>query len=139
MYGDVNCKFTLLNLHAFGKGPSYVGVLLQVPSCHAHHIPCFSQSSWGDLLQKLTVPWFHSARNCFDMSSVLIFSQSFFSRFKQKHIFYKHVVTSCLPPFAKFLVFVFLRCHSLVLTAGSLSLSVPQSQGEVCPFCYISD
>lgn len=101
--------------------------------------PCFSQSSWGDLLQKLTVPWFHSAKNCFDMSLVLIFSQSFFSRFKQKHIFYKHVVTSCLLPFAKFLVFVFLRCHSLVLTAGSLSLSVPQSQGEVCPFCCISD
>lgn len=53
--------------------------------------------------------------------------------------FYRHALTSCLPPFAKVLVFVSLRCHSVVLTAGSLSLSVPQSQGEVCPFCSISD
>lgn len=52
---------------------------------------------------------------------------------------YKHNVT-CLPPFAKFPVFfVSLRCHALFLTAGSLSLSVPRSQGEVCPFFYISD
>lgn len=47
--------------------------------------------------------------------------------------FYKHIVTSCLPPFAQFLVFVSLRCHSLVLTAGSLSLSVPVS-GWNMPF-----
>lgn len=124
---------TLLNLCAFGKGSSYVGVLLQVLSSHPCHIPASVQLGWladcsmVSVSQELLWHFFW-------------FSVSSFSLGLNRNIsFYKHIVTSCLPCFAKFLVFVSLRCHSLVLTGGSLSLSVPQSQGEVCPFCYISD